>query len=60
MAHWEGTKLCLSATIGDVGFALTAFWITALAARSRAWIQCPEARHIAIFRRGWHRPDDRI
>ena len=24
--HWEGIKLCTSATFGDVGFDLTAHW----------------------------------
>ena len=49
MAHWEGTKICLSATFGDVGFALTAFWITALAARGRDWILRPAGWQIALF-----------
>lgn len=38
MAHWEGIKLCTSATIGDVGFALTAFWTASLVARTRHWM----------------------
>ena len=49
MSHWEGTKLCLSATFGDVGFALTAFWITAIASRTRGWILCPAGWQIALF-----------
>ncbi|HSM39447.1 MAG TPA: hypothetical protein VK862_01750 [Afifellaceae bacterium] len=42
MAHWSATLLCARATVGDVGFALTAFWITALAARSRRWFVNPK------------------
>ena len=38
MAHWQGIKLCTSATIGDVGFALTAFWTACLVARTRYWM----------------------
>lgn len=38
MPHWQGIKLCTSATIGDVGFALTAFWTACLVARTRHWI----------------------
>ena len=49
MAHWEAIKLCMSATFGDVGFALTAFWIASLAVRSRNWILRPEQLPVAIF-----------
>ena len=56
MAHWEAIKLCMSATFGDVGFALTAFWIASLAARSRDWIHQPERLPVgglaATFRSG--------
>lgn len=49
MNHWDGVKLCTSATIGDVGFALTAFWATALAARSRRWIVRPALWQTGLF-----------
>ena len=49
MAHWEAIRLCLSATFGDVGFALTAFWIASAAARSRDWILRPTRVPAAIF-----------
>ncbi len=49
MSHWGGTKICLSATIGDVGFALTAFWIVALVSHSRDWILNPTGLQISIF-----------
>lgn len=38
MNHWDGIKLCTSATFGDVGFALTAFWLTSVASRNRQWV----------------------
>lgn len=47
--HWEGVKVCTSATVGDVGFALTAFWVTSLASRSRNWIASPRVWQIALF-----------
>ena len=47
--HWDGIKLCTSATFGDVGFALTAFWITALLAKSRYWIAAPKPWQIGVF-----------
>lgn len=49
MAHWEAIKLCMSATFGDVGFALTAFWVASLAARSRDWILRPARVPVAVF-----------
>ena len=49
MAHWEAIKLCMSATFGDVGFALTAFWIASLAARRRDWLLRPERLQVLIF-----------
>ena len=49
MPHWDGIKMCTSATFGDVGFALTAFWITSLASRSRQWIYAPRAWQVLVF-----------
>ena len=49
MQHWEGTKLCMSATFGDVGFALVAFWLTSAAARSRQWLSAPKSWQVALF-----------
>ena len=37
--HWEGIKFCTTATFGDVGFALTAFWAASAVGASRQWIQ---------------------
>ena len=41
LPHWEGVKLCTSATIGDVGIALTAFWIASAVSGSRYWFVVP-------------------
>ncbi|MDO8884102.1 hypothetical protein, partial [Pseudotabrizicola sp.] len=49
MPHWEAIKLCMSATFGDVGFALTAFWLASLAARRRDWMLRPARFPAAIF-----------
>ncbi|MEH6721783.1 MAG: hypothetical protein V7704_23190 [Aurantimonas endophytica] len=49
MPHWEAIKLCMSATFGDVGFALTAFWAACLAARSRDWILRPTPFPVTTF-----------
>ncbi len=47
--HWEGIKVCTAATIGDVAFALIAFWTTAVASRFRRWIVTPRAWQIALY-----------
>ena len=47
--HWEGIKVCTSATLGDVGLALVAFWVTAGVFRSRHWIVHPRPSQIALF-----------
>lgn len=49
MAHWQGIKVCTSATIGDVGFALTAFWTASLATRTRHWIASQAALPALVF-----------
>lgn len=49
MPHWEGIRLCLSATIGDVAIALGAFWFTAFVAGSRHWLMRPRTQDVAIF-----------
>ncbi|MFU8836164.1 MAG: hypothetical protein ACNA7F_12940, partial [Roseovarius sp.] len=49
LAHWEAIKLCLSATVGDVGIALTAFWVASMAVRRRDWILGPTRLPVAVF-----------
>lgn len=47
--HWEGVKLCTSATFGDVGFALVAFWMASISARSRAWLMSPKTLPLLVY-----------
>jgi hypothetical protein len=49
MNHWDGIKLCTAATFGDMGFALTAYWITSFLSKSRNWIVEPKASQILMF-----------
>jgi hypothetical protein len=49
MPHWDGIKVCTSATFGDVGFALTAFWITSLFAKTRQWAFRPTLWQVLLF-----------
>ena len=49
MAHWDGVKLCTSATFGDVGFALTAFWTASAVARTRHWLERPSLAQVLVF-----------
>ncbi|TCD13251.1 hypothetical protein E0D97_14415 [Oricola cellulosilytica] len=47
--HWDGVKVCTSATFGDVGFALIAFWTTSALARSRHWYLRPKTAQLLVF-----------
>lgn len=49
MTHWQRIKLCTSATVGDVGFALTPLWTTSLVARERHWMGNPTALPVLVF-----------
>lgn len=49
LPHWEGVKLCTAATFGDVGFALTAFWIASAVARSRYWFVAPRPLPMLVY-----------
>ncbi|MBW3570513.1 MAG: hypothetical protein KY467_05360 [Gemmatimonadetes bacterium] len=47
--HWEAVQSCTLATVGDAGIALVAFWMVALAARSRSWVIHPTPRQLLGF-----------
>lgn len=47
--HWEGIKLCTSATFGDVGFAITAYWATCIFAKNRLWFLKPSATQMSLY-----------
>ena len=47
--HWVGVKACTLATLGDSGITLSAFWVTAMLARTRGWTLEPRKPDIAIF-----------
>jgi hypothetical protein len=49
MNHWDGIKLCMSATFGDVGIALAAYWTASAVARSRSWVLHPTRLPVAVF-----------
>lgn len=39
--HWEATKSCAQAALGDAGVTLVAYWLVGAALRSRQWILAP-------------------
>lgn len=49
MPHWEGVRMCIIATLGDVLIALVAFWAAALVVGSRAWMLAPERSAVVIY-----------
>ena len=49
LTHFEVTLHCTLAALGDVIILLVAFWISALAAKSRRWIFHPKTIQVAGF-----------
>lgn len=47
--HWDGIKLCTSATFGDVGFAMTAFCLTSYIAKNRLWFLKPSTTQMLVY-----------
>lgn len=40
---------CTVATVGDVGIALTSFWVVALLSSSRQWVRQPNRKQVGVF-----------
>ena len=49
LSHFEGIRVCLVATLGDMALALAAFWLTCLVTRTRHWCGRAGARAIAVW-----------
>lgn len=47
--HWDATKVCAFATLGDAVIMVVAFWMAAVAARSRYWFLKPRQWPITVF-----------
>lgn len=47
--HWDAVKLCLRATLGDVGLTLLAYGATAAASRRRWWLDSMTATTLGGF-----------
>ena len=47
--HWQATKVCSLAAIGDAAITLLAFWVVAVVARTREWVLRPFPMHVVIF-----------
>jgi hypothetical protein len=47
--HWQATKVCSLATVGDAAIMLVSFWAVAAAARARAWVLGPSAVQVVLF-----------
>ena len=47
--HWEETKSCAQAALGDAGVTLVAYWLVAIAVRSRQWILASGLRTVMSF-----------
>ena len=49
ISHWEGIKLCTAATFGDVGFALTAYWLASWFVGDRYWFKAPTLLSLSAY-----------
>jgi hypothetical protein len=47
--HGDAVRICLQATLGDVGITLAAFWTIAWLGRDRHWPTRPRPAQIAAF-----------
>lgn len=47
--HWQATKVCSFATVGDAAIMLASFWAVAAVARSRAWVVGPSTTQVVLF-----------
>ena len=47
--HWQATKVCSLAAVGDVAITLVAFWVVVAVARTRTWVLRPSAMQVVIF-----------
>lgn len=47
--HWESTRLCTQAAVGDAAMTLVAFWVVSAAAATREWVLRPTRRQVAAF-----------
>lgn len=49
LSHFDGIRVCLQATLGDMALVLAAFWVTCLVTRTRHWSVRADARSIAVW-----------
>jgi hypothetical protein len=47
--HWQATKVCSLAAVGDGALLLGAYWVTAAMARSRQWVLHPRLRDVLVL-----------
>ncbi len=49
LTHFDGIRVCLQATLGDMVLVLVAFWATSIVTGTRRWQVRPDARAIATW-----------
>lgn len=49
LSHFEGIRVCLLATLGDMVLVLAAFWLTCLVTRTRHWSVRADAWAVAVW-----------
>lgn len=47
--HWESTRMCTEAALGDAGMAVFAFWVVSVRVRTRSWVLKPARSEVIGF-----------
>jgi hypothetical protein len=47
--HWQATKFCSLAAVGDGALLVGAYWVTSALARSRQWVLHPRLRDVLVL-----------
>jgi hypothetical protein len=47
--HWQATKVCSLAAVGDGALLVGAYWVTSALAHSRQWVLHPRLRDVLVL-----------
>lgn len=47
--HWDATRMCTQAALGDAAMAVFAFWVVSVRVRTRSWVLKPTTSEVMGF-----------
>ncbi len=47
--HWQATKVCSLAAVGDAAITLMSFWVVVAFGHTRTWVREPPTTQVVIF-----------